>query len=105
MVYDSAGRGRATKGRGLRARVADETGSFSPFAGRGGASRLTNSQAGDLAEWQGYKAVGRQLRGQEIFRRGRNYIVQDIDSHSGGIWKMARSPEALGKQADTTGYV
>lgn len=59
---------RAPKGgAGLRGRLADETGSFSPFAGRGAASRLTNSQAGDLAGWAGYKPVGRQLRGQGSF--------------------------------------
>jgi len=97
----------ATKGGGrlgeLRRRLADETGSIGPGTGRGAASRLTNSQATDLAEWQGFASTGQRLRGQQIFRQGRRYIVQDIDGHSGGVWKMATSPKALGSKSTRMG--
>jgi len=41
--------------------------------------------------------------GQTVFRSGRRYIVQDIDSHAGGIWKMANSPGALGTKTTRMG--
>lgn len=46
--------GKSADGR--LARLADETGEFRPFAGRGAASRLTNSEATDLAEWLGFQS-------------------------------------------------
>lgn len=97
---------RAAKGEGalsrLGSRLADETGSFSPFAGRG-ASRLTNSQATDLADWLGYRSTGQTLRGEKVFTNGKQFIVQDTTSHSGGVWKMAKSPEALNSRTSRMG--
>jgi RHS repeat-associated protein len=56
---------------------------------------LTNSQATDLARWNGFEPTGESRRGQIIFRRRNRYIIQDIDSHMGGTWKMADSPAGL----------
>jgi len=49
----------------------------------------------DLAKWLGFRRTGESLRGELIFTDGRRYIVQDIDAHSGGTWKMATSLKAL----------
>lgn len=86
---------------GLLSWLSDETGSFRPFGGR--PTPLTNSQATDLADWNGFQATNLRLRGQIIFRSGNRYIVQDIDSHAGGIWKMANSPRALGSSTTRMG--
>lgn len=66
---------------------------------------LTNSQATDLARWNGFESTGARLRGQTVFRKpgSRQYIVQDLDSHLGGTWKMARSPEALRSKSTRLG--
>jgi len=64
----------------LRNRVgnlSDETGALG-----GGASRLTNSQAADMANWVGFRPAGKwRIKGQQVFTDGRRYIVQDVDSH------------------------
>lgn len=52
---------------------------------------LNNSQAADMANRLGYRPTNIFIRGQRVFYNGKNYIVQDIDSHSGGLWKMART--------------
>lgn len=101
-------RGRATKGEGFLARrglsLSDETGAFTPgaYLGRGG-SRLTNAQVTDLADYLGFRSTGQRLRGQTIFRDGNRYIVQDIDAHSGGVFKMADSVRGLGSKSTRTG--
>lgn len=33
--------------------------------------------------------------GQPIFTNGKLYISFDVDSHNGGVWKMAKSPKKL----------
>jgi hypothetical protein len=51
---------------------------------------LTRSQIAQKARQLGYslyRGAGR-LHGQEIFKNGTKYISRDIDSHSGGFWKM-----------------
>ena len=69
------------------------------------AGRLTTSQAGDLANWLGYRPTNLTLKGQRVFydRKKKLYIVQDIDSHSGGTWKMAKSYEGLATKSDRLG--
>jgi hypothetical protein len=39
-----------------------------------------------------------KVKNRPVFTHGKRYIVQDIDSHSGGTWKMARSVDALRKK-------
>lgn len=64
----------------------------------GKASRLTNSQAGDLANWLGYTRVKGTSHGQAIFTNGKYFITQDVDGHIGGTWKMALTPNGFSKQ-------
>jgi RHS repeat-associated protein len=53
-------------------------------------------QVDELATYLNYRSTGIvDSRGQMIYKRGRTYISQDVDSHTGGFWKMAKSPKAL----------
>jgi RHS repeat-associated protein len=63
---------------------------------------LTNSQAADLAKYLGFRATRFISRGQRVFTDGKWYISQDVDSHNGGIWKIARSVDDLGKKQTRT---
>jgi hypothetical protein len=56
---------------------------------------ISNSQAADMAKRLGYRPTNRFIRGQRVYYNGKTYIVQDIDSHSGGLWKMAKSIRGL----------
>jgi RHS repeat-associated protein len=87
--------------RRLLGRLSDESGAFRPFGSR--PTPLTNAQATDLARWNSFTPTNQTLRGQTIFRSSNRYIVQDIDSHAGGIWKMAGSPRALGSSSTRMG--
>ncbi|GIO86408.1 hypothetical protein J25TS5_33400 [Paenibacillus faecis] len=63
---------------------------------KGKTQKLTNSQVKDLAKYLGYEEVkGEKSHGQLIFTNGKNYISQDVDSHNGGVWKMAKSIKDL----------
>lgn len=79
----------------------DETGTFAPF-GRG-ASKLTNAQAADMAARLGFRRTGQLLRDQAVFTRKGRYIVQDVDAHSGGLWKMATSINKLNSKTTRLG--
>jgi hypothetical protein len=70
--------------------------------GRGG-NPLTTAQATQMANRVGYQPINQTLRGQRVFSNGKNFIVQDIDSHSGGLWKMADTIKALGSKTTRTG--
>jgi len=69
----------------------------------GAPSRLTNSQAGDLAKWLGYTKTKFQSSNQAVFTNGKNFITQDIKSHNGGTWKMASTVKDLGSKNTRTG--
>ena len=109
---DSAAEGRAISGatsaaksegplsRMLGNRVRDERGSFG-FPG--GASRLTNSQITDMATRLGFRPTNFTSQRQIVFTDGKNFITQDITSHTGGLWKMARTPEGLGSKTTRMG--
>lgn len=64
---------------------------------------LTNAQASQMAQRVGYRATNQFVRGQRVFTNGKSFIVQDIDSHSGGLWKMANSVRDLGSKTTRTG--
>ncbi len=64
---------------------------------------LTSSQAVDMASRVGYRKTNFVVRGQRVFTNGKTYIVQDIDSHSGGLWKMARTVQGLNAKATRMG--
>jgi RHS repeat-associated protein len=73
-----------------------------PTQKQGKTQSLTNAQAKDLAEYNGYRDTGRVLKGEKIFTDGKNFIVQDTTSHSGGTWKIAKSERALGSKTTRT---
>lgn len=64
---------------------------------------LTASQVTQMAERVGYRATNQTLRGQRVFTNGKNYILKDIDSHAGGLWKMADTIRGLGSKTTRTG--
>jgi RHS repeat-associated protein len=80
----------------------DEYPSPLPTQKQGKTQPLTNAQAKDLAEYNGYRDTGRTLRGEKIFTDGKNFIVQDTTSHNGGTWKIAKSERALGSKTTRT---
>lgn len=65
---------------------------------------LTNSQAGDMAGRLGYRPTNYFSKGQRVFTNGKSYITQDIDSHSGSLWKTARKPDGFGNRMGTYDY-
>lgn len=69
---------------------------------RGKTQRLTSAQAQDLAEYNGFTDTGQKLKNQKVFTDGKRFIVQDIDSHSGGIWKVADKISDLRSKATRT---
>lgn len=72
-------------------------------------NRITNAppasaqQVSDLADYLSYRPTGRFVRGQEVYRRGGSYIVQDTTSHNGGFWKMAGSVDELNSKSTRAG--
>lgn len=81
-----------------KAAAADDTGAIGSSAGR-----LTNGQMTDLAKRLGYRPTGRISRGQMVFTNGKTYITQDVDAHSGGVFKMAKTVEDLASKATRMG--
>lgn len=61
----------------------------------GGASRLTNAQAADMAARVGYTRTNYISQKQTVFSNGNTYIVQDITGHTGGLWKMGKTVNSL----------
>ncbi|GAA4174190.1 toxin C-terminal domain-containing protein [Gryllotalpicola koreensis] len=59
--------------------------------------RMTTPQATAAAKELGYAKVRGTSHGQPIYSNGKNFISPDVDSHSGGVWKMASSPDGFGK--------
>jgi putative RNase toxin 21 of polymorphic toxin system len=64
---------------------------------------LTNSQAQDMANRLGYRATKFQSSGQRVFTNGKNFITQDVDSHTGGLWKVARTVAGLASKQTQMG--
>ncbi|MEU4384116.1 polymorphic toxin-type HINT domain-containing protein [Promicromonospora sp. NPDC023805] len=68
-------------------------------------TKLTNSQATDLAEHLGYtRARNESSHGQLVFEdpKGRWFISQDTEAHSGGTWKIAKSVAKLARKDTRT---
>ena len=49
------------------------------------------------------KAYAQSSSSEPIFKKGRNYISPDRDGHNGGVWKKAKSVEALDSKATRAG--
>ncbi len=71
--------------------------SCEPLLSRSPGARMTTPQATKLAQWSGYTTrVNETSHGQAIYTNGRNFISPDVDAHSRGVWKMARSVDGFG---------
>jgi hypothetical protein len=56
-----------------------------------------------LAERLGFERTGFRSHGQAVFERDGLFITPDIDSHGGGVWKMADSVRNLGSKRTRMG--
>ena len=65
--------------------------------------KYNNKEITELAEQLGYKKTNVKVKNQIVFKKGRKYIVQDIDSHNGGVWKMANSVKKLKSKKERLG--
>jgi hypothetical protein len=74
-----------------------------PPSSEGSGGKLTNSQMRDLADRVGYRSTPYRSNGQAVFTNGKNFITQDIDSHGGGVFKMASTVARLGSKATRMG--
>ena len=58
--------------------------------------KMTTKMADEAAERLGYKRVhGQYSHGQPVYSNGKTYITPDVDQHSGGVWKMAKTIKDL----------
>ncbi|GGG05912.1 hypothetical protein GCM10010912_58210 [Paenibacillus albidus] len=64
---------------------------------------LTNKQTEALAKYLGFTKTNYKVKNKPVYSDGKNYIVQDIDSHNGGIWKMAKSINELTSKSTRSG--
>jgi hypothetical protein len=56
-----------------------------------------------MANRLGYRPTKFVSSGQRVFTNGKTFITQDIDSHSGGLWKMASSVANLASKSTRIG--
>jgi len=62
------------------------------------AAKITSHQAKQAAEKLGFKKINYYSNGQPVFQKGKKFITVDVDSHSGGVWKMADSIKNLARK-------
>ena len=65
--------------------------------------KITTKDATVIAKQLGFEKTKYLSHGQAVYQKGNKYITLDIDSHSGGFWKMADSVENLGKKSTRLG--
>lgn len=87
---EASGSGVLARLRGLD--WADDTGAVRV---PGSGSRLTTSQATQMAERVGYRPTSFISSGERVFTNGKTFITQDRTAHNGGLWKMANSVQDL----------
>jgi len=56
-----------------------------------------------MAAELGFKKTNYYSHGQALFQRGNRFVTIDLDSHNGGIWKMADSIKGLGSKKTRMG--
>ena len=56
---------------------------------------MTAKEALEAARALGFEPTGQFSHGQPVFKKANKYITPDIDSHIGGVWKMADSIKGL----------
>lgn len=65
--------------------------------------RLINKETDMLAEYLGFTKTKLKIKDKPVYKNGKLYIVQDLDLHIGGIWKMATKPEYLASKDTRSG--
>lgn len=65
--------------------------------------KLNSKEAKKAAKELGFEPTGRYTHGQPIFKKGNKYITPDVDSHNGGVWKMADSIDGLNSKKTRLG--
>jgi hypothetical protein len=76
----------------------------------GGSGRLTGPQATSKAAELGYEKTKDISNGQPVYKKidkkkpGPKYISPDADTHNGGVWKGADSPDEFGPKDRTGTY-
>jgi len=66
-------------------------------------TKMTTKEATEAARKLGFEKTNYTSHGQPVFKDGNRYITPDIDSHSGGVWKMANSVEDLASKETRLG--
>lgn len=66
-------------------------------------TRMTAKEARKAAEELGFQKTNFFSSKQPVFTDGKNFITPDIDSHNGGVWKMADSVLNLGSKTTRMG--
>jgi hypothetical protein len=93
-------------------RIASGVALAAPDDGTGGGERGKGGEEGrnsarvdhaELARRLGFVRTNNQSHGQPVYRRGNRYITPDVDSHRGGVWKMADSVRNLGSRRTRMG--
>lgn len=64
---------------------------------------LKGNLANEAAEKLGYVKTNYRSHGQPVYKRKNRYITPDVDSHNGGVWKMADSIANLGSKTKRMG--
>ncbi|WP_338596361.1 RHS repeat-associated core domain-containing protein [Saccharopolyspora sp. SCSIO 74807] len=70
------------------------------------AGKLSPAQQKDLAKFVGLKPLEskpNKSHGQPVFTDGKKYYSYDVDGHSGGLFKVAKSVRALGSKQTRDG--
>ena len=101
----TAGYGAAVTGRSFDSAVDNAGNLIERFTGGGGSgtSKMTSKQATEAAKNLGFEKTNYISNGQPVFKKGNRYITPDVDSHNGGIWKMADSIKDLGSRKSRMG--
>jgi RHS repeat-associated protein len=63
----------------------------------------TDAEAAKKAKDLGFTKINERVHGQAVFKRGNTYITRDVDGHSGGAWKVAKSVKDLASKATRSG--
>lgn len=71
--------------------------------GTGQTGFKTTKEATEAAKELGYEKIKETSHGQAVYKKGNRYITRDVDSHNGGVWKMADSIKNLGNKKTRMG--
>jgi RHS repeat-associated protein len=70
---------------------------------KGQTLKLINKETDMLAKYLGFTKTNIKIKNKPVYTDGKNYIVQDLDSHNGGVWKMAKKAEDLSSKNTRSG--